>query len=85
MGESDKPAWPRYSTSELAKDVFDVLESIGGKWTDKKRNLHIIGISMGGMIAQEMVRVLRRIGVSLIEAKLSFRLTCSLSVSHLCR
>lgn len=52
IGESDKPNM-RYSTSEMAKDVIEVLDHIG--WTGK-RDLHIIGISMGGMIAQELVR-----------------------------
>ena len=52
MGESDKPVM-RYSTSEMARDTLDLLDHLG--WT-AKRQLHIIGISMGGMIAQEMVR-----------------------------
>ena len=52
MGGSDKPLM-RYSTSEMARDAFDLLAHIG--WT-AERQLHIIGISMGGMIAQEMVR-----------------------------
>ena len=51
MGESDKPLM-RYSTSDMAKDVFEVLNHLG--WTSK-RTLHVIGVSMGGMIAQEMV------------------------------
>lgn len=51
MGESDKPLM-RYSTSEMAKDAFELLNHLG--WTSK-RQLHVIGISMGGMIAQEMV------------------------------
>ena len=51
MGVSDKPLM-RYSTSEMAKDVFELLNHIG--WTSE-RQLHIVGISMGGMIAQEMV------------------------------
>lgn len=51
IGESDKPL-KRYSTSEMAKDAIEVIDQIG--WTGK-RELHIIGISMGGMIAQEMV------------------------------
>ena len=50
MGESDKPLM-RYSTSEMAKDTFKILDHLG--WTHK-RQLHIIGVSMGGMIAQEM-------------------------------
>lgn len=51
MGESDKPL-QRYSTSQMASDVVDVLEELG--WTER-RQLHVIGISMGGMIAQEIV------------------------------
>lgn len=51
MGESDKPLL-RYSTAEMAKDTFEVVDHLG--WT-AERELHVIGISMGGMIAQEMV------------------------------
>ncbi|KAL5114041.1 hypothetical protein ACEQ8H_008097 [Pleosporales sp. CAS-2024a] len=50
IGESDKPT-SRYSTSEMAKDIVDVVDHLG--WTGK-RELHVIGISMGGMIAQEL-------------------------------
>lgn len=52
MGESDKPVM-RYSTSEMAKDTLELLDHLG--WTGK-RSVHLIGISMGGMIIQEMVR-----------------------------
>ncbi len=51
IGESDKPL-ARYSTSEMAKDAIELIDDIG--WTDK-RQLHIAGVSMGGMIAQEVV------------------------------
>jgi hypothetical protein len=51
IGESDKPRF-RYSTSEMAKDIVELVDHLG--WTGK-RELHVIGISMGGMIAQEMV------------------------------
>jgi pimeloyl-ACP methyl ester carboxylesterase len=51
IGESDKPLM-RYSTSAMAEDVIEVLDSLG--WTGK-RELHIVGVSLGGMIAQEMV------------------------------
>ena len=51
MGESDKPIL-RYSTSEMAKDVLHLLDHVG--WTHD-RSVHVVGISMGGMIAQEMV------------------------------
>ena len=51
MGKSDKPFF-RYSTSEMAKDVVELVDSLG--WISH-RQLHIIGVSMGGMIAQELV------------------------------
>ena len=51
MGKSDKPLM-RYSTSEMAKDILELLEHVG--WTSS-RQLHVVGISMGGMIAQELV------------------------------
>lgn len=60
MGDSDAPTM-RYSTSEMARDALEVLEHIG--WlpphsldpsTTLTRSLHVIGISMGGMIAQEL-------------------------------
>ncbi|OTA93535.1 hypothetical protein M434DRAFT_395578 [Hypoxylon sp. CO27-5] len=49
-GESDKPVM-RYSTSEMARDLLEVLDHLG--WT-AQRQLHISGGSMGGMIAQEV-------------------------------
>lgn len=52
MGESDKPIL-RYTTSEMAKDVVELLNHVG--WQDS-RSIHVVGISMGGMIAQELVR-----------------------------
>ena len=54
IGESDKPL-ARYSTSEMAKDTLELIDNIG--WT-AHRQLHVIGVSMGGMIAQELVRLL---------------------------
>ncbi len=57
MGLSDKP-WVRYSTSEMARDTLELLQHLD--WLDlegevpPERNLNIIGISMGGMIAQEI-------------------------------
>lgn len=53
MGESDTPLM-RYSTSEMAKDTLELLDHVG--WTGPK-SVHVVGISMGGMIAQEMVRM----------------------------
>lgn len=51
MGGSDKPL-ARYSTTEMAKDTLELIDFIG--WTSL-RQLHIVGVSMGGMIAQELV------------------------------
>ena len=51
MGESDKPVG-RYSTTQLAQDTLELLDHL--KWT-AKRELHVIGVSMGGMSAQELV------------------------------
>lgn len=51
IGDSDKPLM-HYSISEMAKDLIEVLDHVG--WT-RKRELNIIGISMAGMIRQELV------------------------------
>ena len=50
MGASDKPL-ARYSTSEMARDIIEVLDHVG--WTEP-RSVHAAGISLGGMIAQEV-------------------------------
>jgi len=52
MGESDKPI-TRYSTSGMARDTFEMLDHVG--WTGE-RSVHVVGISMGGCISQEMAR-----------------------------
>lgn len=51
VGLSDKPTM-RYSTSEMARDVVELFDHLG--WTGK-RQVHVVGVSMGGMIAQEVV------------------------------
>lgn len=50
MGTSSKPLM-RYSTSEMAHDLLEVLNHL--RWTTQ-RSLHVCGLSMGGMIAQEL-------------------------------
>src|SRR4051812_33206016 len=52
MGGSSRPLM-RYSTSEMARDLIELLDHLG--WTSS-RQLHVTGVSMGGMIAQELVR-----------------------------
>ena len=56
MGGSDKPVM-RYSTSEMARDALELIDFVG--WTSR-RDLHVIGVSMGGMIAQELVSFAER-------------------------
>ncbi|KAF7164770.1 hypothetical protein CNMCM5623_009152 [Aspergillus felis] len=59
VGQSDKPTC-FYSTSEMARDVVDLVSSLG--WIDLNapatRAIHVIGASMGGMIAQEVAMLI---------------------------
>ncbi|GAA6015978.1 hypothetical protein JCM10207_006826 [Rhodosporidiobolus poonsookiae] len=58
VGWSDTPsptshAGRGYRTSEMARDVRELLQFVG--WLEEgRRTLHVVGISMGGMIAQEL-------------------------------
>ncbi|ESK83471.1 hypothetical protein Moror_4912 [Moniliophthora roreri MCA 2997] len=62
VGNSGVP-WGPYTTSGMAEDVIVLLNFIG--WTSP-RDLHIVGLSLGGMIAQELAtRIPERI-VSLL-------------------
>ncbi|KIL67270.1 hypothetical protein M378DRAFT_122967 [Amanita muscaria Koide BX008] len=64
VGNSSTPMGP-YSTSAMAEDVITLLDYVG--WTED-RDLHVVGISLGGMIAQELAyRIPNRI-VSLVLA-----------------
>ncbi|KXN70251.1 alpha/beta-hydrolase [Conidiobolus coronatus NRRL 28638] len=48
IGLSDKPLG-KYSIKRLSKDTLKLLDHIG--WTE---NVHLVGMSMGGMIAQQL-------------------------------
>lgn len=50
VGESDKPLM-RYTTTEMAKDTLELIDHVG--W-NSQRQLHVIGVSLGGMIGQEL-------------------------------
>ncbi|EPQ51174.1 hypothetical protein GLOTRDRAFT_133293 [Gloeophyllum trabeum ATCC 11539] len=50
VGNSGVPRGP-YSTSQMAEDAIVLLDYIG--WTEK-RSVHVVGISLGGMISQEL-------------------------------
>ncbi|KAG6189600.1 hypothetical protein E4U47_003293 [Claviceps purpurea] len=50
IGRSDAPIF-RYSTSAMALDTIELLDHLG--WTSP-RQLNIAGLSLGGMIAQEI-------------------------------
>jgi pimeloyl-ACP methyl ester carboxylesterase len=51
MGFSD-PVAGRWTTTKMARDALGLLDHLG--WRDK---VHVIGLSMGGMISQELVRL----------------------------
>eukprot|EP01100_Stratorugosa_tubuloviscum_P006305 TRINITY_DN2730_c0_g3_i1.p1 TRINITY_DN2730_c0_g3~~TRINITY_DN2730_c0_g3_i1.p1 ORF type:complete len:290 (-),score=118.66 TRINITY_DN2730_c0_g3_i1:113-982(-) len=42
----------RYTTSQMAQDARGLLTSIGGDWATNP--IHVVGVSMGGMIAMEL-------------------------------
>ncbi|ORY70319.1 glycylpeptide N-tetradecanoyltransferase, partial [Pseudomassariella vexata] len=50
MGRSDCPLM-RYSTSEMARDAIELFDHVG--WTSP-RQINLCGLSMGGMISQEI-------------------------------
>ncbi|KAG8738973.1 hypothetical protein FRC10_006305 [Ceratobasidium sp. 414] len=50
VGNSGAPRGP-YTTSGMAEDVIVLLDHIG--WTEQRR-IHVVGVSMGGMVAQEL-------------------------------
>ncbi len=48
LGGSDKPEGP-YTTRLMAQDAAELLRGLG------VRNAHVVGLSLGGMVAQELV------------------------------
>ncbi|KAH9951272.1 alpha/beta-hydrolase [Amylocystis lapponica] len=50
VGNSGTPRGP-YTTSRMADDVIALLDYVG--WT-AEHDLHVVGVSLGGMIAQEL-------------------------------
>jgi pimeloyl-ACP methyl ester carboxylesterase len=50
VGNSETPKGP-YSTSGMAEDVITLLDFVG--WTET-RSIHVVSLSLGGMIAQEL-------------------------------
>ncbi len=53
MGDSDRPLM-RYSSSEMARDAIEVLRHVGFLVDGGGRSVHVVGLSLGGMIAQEI-------------------------------
>jgi len=64
VGMSGTPKGP-YTTSGMAKDVVALFDYVG--WT-AERDIHVIGISLGGMIALELATLIpeRIISLSLV-------------------
>lgn len=79
VGLSDSPLC-RFSTQDMAWDVQELLEYLG--WTDE-RSVHIVGVSMGGMIAQELVSWLGFLSHVIIYAQSECRLSSRLPPSPL--
>ncbi|MBW0487207.1 hypothetical protein O181_026922 [Austropuccinia psidii MF-1] len=68
VGNSECGVFERYRTSEMAKDTWELLNFLG--W-DQERSLHMFGVSMGGMILQELCQFIpkRMKSVTLISTR----------------
>lgn len=83
IGLSGSPL-QRYSTSQMARDVLEVLDHLG--WTappaagTPSRSLHLAGISLGGMISQELALLIpdRLASLTLISTAASLETTSNL-------
>ena len=81
MGRSDKPLC-RYSTSEMARDALEMLQQVG--WLDQPgRCVNVVGVSMGGMIAQELAWLVPERVNALVLASTYARLSRAEDVSFL--
>ena len=49
-GDSDKP-FVKYSTSEMAQDLLDLLAHVG--WDKDEKRIHLVGVSLGGELVPE--------------------------------
>lgn len=56
VGHSDSPKGA-YKTSEMAKDIVELLQEVGWikEGEEGEADLNVVGVSMGGMIALELV------------------------------
>ncbi|KAL9937192.1 hypothetical protein V8E36_003601 [Tilletia maclaganii] len=54
FGSSDVPKG-RYRTSDMAYDLLSLLEDL--RWIDEPRQIHLVGVSMGGMVTLELSKI----------------------------
>ncbi|KAJ3015216.1 hypothetical protein NUW54_g1103 [Trametes sanguinea] len=67
VGNSGTPRGP-YTTSGMASDVVVLLDYVGWK---EPRQVHVVGVSLGGMIAQELAKKIpeRIVSLTLVVTK----------------
>ncbi|OSD01674.1 alpha/beta-hydrolase [Trametes coccinea BRFM310] len=67
VGNSGTPRGP-YTTSGMASDVVVLLDYVGWK---EPRQIHVVGVSLGGMIAQELAKKIpeRIVSLTLVVTK----------------
>jgi 3-oxoadipate enol-lactonase len=74
VGRSPRPRWPRYGIPRLADDAAHLLETLG------VTKAHVVGISLGGLVAQQVaIRHPERV------ASLTLAATYAKSPSHMGR
>ncbi|KAK0525335.1 hypothetical protein OC842_005532 [Tilletia horrida] len=54
FGSSDVPKG-RYTTSDMAYDLLSLLDEL--RWTEEPRQIHLVGVSMGGMVTLELSKI----------------------------